>query len=469
MIYAYYFGILFFFPSPSPVLNVTSFIPEDLLLLLQAPHFPAFFFSGVLLLLLIALTVITYRIWRNWQADQRQVIKQEQHIHQLQAQHKELERQLELQHFLFSGLKHILSEVLERHVQHAATLQDESTSAGQKRESQRSLQENQQLLKLFMEDAPKLSKPEDPQFHVQEETIDLNQLLHELHSFVLREKEEQKRPQLNIYFDGPDQREAFYIQSDRQRIMQIFSILIRHSIRYTHHGKITISYQVLKNALLFTIEDTGLGFTPSEYSGLFHFFFFYGNMLSHTPAERQLELILAGEIIHHMKGEIQAESREQGGTKFIVKLPFSPLPETGNAGESNQAGEQTTQYDWTDKTILVVEDSRMAYELIKKMFSHSGAIFALEPDGIKAVGRCKNDDTIDLVLMDIQLPLMDGYKATLEIKKIRPGLTVIAQTANALAGDRKKAREAGCDEYIAKPIDIDEMGEKINQFINHRP
>jgi len=420
-------------------------------------------------LLLIALALYTYRIWRKWQADQRQVIKQEQHIHQLQAQHKELERQLELQHFFFSGLRPILREVLERHVQHAATLKDESSSAGQKRESQRSIQENQHLLKLFMEDASKLSKPEDPQFHVQEETIDLNQLLHELHSYVLREKEAQKRPQLNIHFDGPDQREAFYIRSDRQRIMQIFFILIRHSIRYTHHGTMTINYQVLKNALLFTIEDTGLGFTPSEYSGLFHFFRREGKILSLTPAERQLELILAGEIIRHMKGEIQAESREQGGTKFIVKLPYSPLPETGNIEESSRAVEDPTNYDWRGKTILVVEDSRMAYELIKKMFSHSGATFALEPDGIKAVERCKNDDNIDLVLMDIQLPLMDGYKATLEIKKIRPGLPVIAQTANALAGDRKKAREAGCDEYIAKPIDIDEMGEKINQFINHRP
>lgn len=482
MRYAVFFGSLFIAPFILPALNpaffkeiyhhwlmpdLFSFEPGWLALLVSLDlTFTGFFFPGILLLLLAGLAVYAYRIRRRWQAGQRQLEKQKQHIRQLQSQRKEVERKMEQKIFLFSGLSHILSEALDRLVKHAGILEDESPSAGQKRESQLSIQEGQQLLKLFMEDIQELSKSENPQFQTQEETINLNQFLHELHSCALREKAYQKRKELTIHFRGPAQRDAFYIQTDRKRMKQILSILIRHSIRYTHHGCIEVSYQVLEHALQFSVENSGLGFTSSEYSDLFHFFRRKAKMMSRSPAERQMELILAGEIIHHMKGEIHAESKEQGGTRFILKLPFTPLPGTGNTIGSKESGEEETVYDWTGKTILVVEDSKMAYELIEKMFSNSGATFDLEPDGIKAVERCKGDDTIDLVLMDIQLPLMDGYKATREIKKIRPGLPIIAQTANALAGDRKKAREAGCDEYIAKPIDIDEMGDKIDQILH---
>jgi len=484
MRYASFYGSLFIGPFVFPALNPAFFKEINHYRLMPAPFsfepggpallvsldltFSGFFFPGIMLLLLAGLAVYAYRIRMRWQAGQRQLVKQEQHIRHLQSQRKEWEGQMEQKIFLFSGLSHILSETLDRLVRHAGMLTAESTPAGQKRESPLSIQEPQQLLKLFIEDIKELSKLENPQFLIQQEIIDLNQLLHELHSCALREREDQKRKELTIHFTSPAQRDAFYIQTDRKRMMQILSSLIRHSIRYTHHGSIEVSYQVLEHVLQFSVENTGLGFTSSEYLDLFHFFRREAKMMSRSPAERQMELILAGEIIHQMKGKIYAESREQGGTRFILELPFTPLSGTGNATGTVETGEEETVYDWTGRTILVVEDSKMAYELIKKMFSNSGATFDLEPDGIKAVERCKRDNNIDLVLMDIQLPLMDGYTATREIKKIRPGLPVIAQTANALAGDRKKATEAGCDEYIAKPIDLDEMGDKIDQILHQR-
>ncbi|HKL37403.1 MAG TPA: response regulator [Bacteroidales bacterium] len=484
MKYTRSFGLLVicpFFPVgmyPAPSIELafsrSNLIPEILpletvwssSLISMDVNLSGFFFPAMLILLLAGLAFYAWWIWKRWQADQGQLVKQEQHIRQLQEQHKEMERQIEQKNFLFSGLSHLLSETLDRLVKHAYMLQDDSASAGQKRASHMSMQETQQLLKLFMEDTQELSKLEHSQFHVQQETIELNQLLHELHAYALREKQEQERKDLSIHFVEADNNAAFYFRTDRQRMIQILFVLIRHSIRYTHHGSIDVSYQVLEHALQFTIEDTGLGFTSSEYTDLFHFFRQTPKVISQLPAERQMELILAGEIIHNMKGEISAQTNQQGGTRFILKLPFSPLPGADNAREIRHSQEDPTVYDWSGKTILVVEDSKMAYQLIHKMFSKSGATFDKEPNGIRAVERCQRDDAIDLVLMDIQLPLMDGYEATRKIKQIRPDLPVVAQTANALAGDRKRAMEAGCDEYIAKPIDVEEMGEKIDQILN---
>ena len=122
--------------------------------------------------------------------------------------------------------------------------------------------------------------------------------------------------------------------------------------------------------------------------------------------------------------------------------------------------------NWLGRKILVVEDSYKAYDLIRMLFANSGAEFVLETDGLQALNRCRNDFSIELVLMDIQLPLMDGYESTRQIKKFRPNLPIIAQTANALSKYRRKAKNAGCDDYINKPLDRKELAVMISTYLS---
>ncbi len=122
-------------------------------------------------------------------------------------------------------------------------------------------------------------------------------------------------------------------------------------------------------------------------------------------------------------------------------------------------------YNWKDMCILVVEDNYISYRLLEIHLSQTGIKIIHAENGIKAIEAVRNRQEIDIVIMDIQIPLLNGYEATREIKKIRPELVVIAQTAYALDDDRQKCLDSGCNDYISKPIEVETMLSLINKFI----
>lgn len=119
------------------------------------------------------------------------------------------------------------------------------------------------------------------------------------------------------------------------------------------------------------------------------------------------------------------------------------------------------KYEWPDKTILIVEDDISSSFFLKEVLVDTEADLLFASNGKEAIKKCIDNSDIDLVLMDIQMPEMDGYTATEEIKKIKPDILVIAQTAYSLPEEETKAYEAGCDDYITKPIEMFELLNKI--------
>lgn len=118
------------------------------------------------------------------------------------------------------------------------------------------------------------------------------------------------------------------------------------------------------------------------------------------------------------------------------------------------------------KTILIVDDEEINFILIQEMLDEYAYNILKAENGLKAFEICKKTEAIDLVLMDIKMPIMDGYTSTKKIKEIRPNLPIIAQTAHALSGDRELALSSGCDEYISKPINRTRLIELVDYFIS---
>jgi CheY-like chemotaxis protein len=123
------------------------------------------------------------------------------------------------------------------------------------------------------------------------------------------------------------------------------------------------------------------------------------------------------------------------------------------------------KYIWIDKIILIAEDIDLNFLYISELLKPTGTMIIHAVNGKDAVERCQKEVNIDLVLMDIYMPIMNGYEATRQIKQIRPDLPVIAQTAYAMAEDRKRALEAGCVDFIAKPIGREELLSKMDKFL----
>jgi CheY-like chemotaxis protein len=125
------------------------------------------------------------------------------------------------------------------------------------------------------------------------------------------------------------------------------------------------------------------------------------------------------------------------------------------------------KYEWENKTILIVEDDVSSVFYLKEVLADTDADLIIVKDGDTAINECKMHQEIDLVLMDIQLPRLDGYYTTSRIKEFRPKLPVIAQTACALIEDIHKCKDAGCDDYIAKPIEPVILLDKMSKFLNN--
>ncbi len=129
------------------------------------------------------------------------------------------------------------------------------------------------------------------------------------------------------------------------------------------------------------------------------------------------------------------------------------------------AKKNVMDYNWTGKKILIAEDVDVNYRFLEKVLESTGAEVFRVKNGNEAVEFCKTHNDLDIVLMDIQMPDMDGFEASLIIKKIRPSLPIIAQTAHSIEKGREKGKDSGCDEYIVKPININKMYATIGKYL----
>jgi CheY-like chemotaxis protein len=163
-------------------------------------------------------------------------------------------------------------------------------------------------------------------------------------------------------------------------------------------------------------------------------------------------LTISKNLVEMLGGEIRVDSIPGEGSTFYFTLPLRISSKNISRPKEEVNPESKPALDLTGKTILVVEDVDTNYFYMSSLLQKFNCKILRANNGAKAIDICKTDPSINLVLMDIELPVLDGYKATTEIKKIRPELPIIAQTAFAMMGEREKSKEAGCNDYLAKPI-----------------
>lgn len=198
------------------------------------------------------------------------------------------------------------------------------------------------------------------------------------------------------------------------------------------------------------MRDTGPGIPADKHEWIFKRFRQLDYSINKKYGGTGLGLALVKSLAELLEGEVLLESEPGKGSTFIVLIPGLIMQQTYNNGNSNGLA----RHDWSDYTFLVVEDERSNYNLLSIMLRPSKAKLIWAKDGNEGIAMFdEHKNEIDLVLMDIRLPGINGYEVTRHIKQIRPKLPVIAQTAYAMEIEIIKARESGCDDYITKPLD----------------
>ena len=253
---------------------------------------------------------------------------------------------------------------------------------------------------------------------------------------------------------------------DPLRIGQVLLNLLSNAVKFTDSGSVTLQAFFAEELLIFRVTDTGIGMNEEQLSQLFIPFQQADGSMTRRFGGTGLGLTIAKRMAELMEGDIRVESQLGKGSVFEFRLPYHPSEEdhvSAISQTADPAGKRLTGF-----TILVAEDDPINQEILKLNLTDEGARVVVVSDGQQAVKRILEDgaETYHAVLMDMQMPVLDGLEATRQILKLVPGLPVIGQTANAFEQDQEKCLAAGMVGYIAKPIDPEAMISLVLQHLS---
>ncbi|MEA2107214.1 MAG: response regulator [Bacteroidota bacterium] len=284
----------------------------------------------------------------------------------------------------------------------------------------------------------------------------------------LQFKQEQHRlNKEHISFTINKQKDDPQIYTDTIRLKQILSNLLNNAFKFTDKGFIKVGYEAIKINKIpyfrFFVSDSGIGIPEEKSSIIFKRFGQIKTQNNKTYQGTGLGLSICKGLAKLLGGEIGFEST-QNETTFYFTVP-DKYDSFVNNKKSIINDKKTILQKWDNIKILVVEDNTDNLEFLRTLLEKNGAIVLSARTGEEAVEIIKQDETIQIVLMDIQLPQMNGLETTQIIKAINPDIPVIAQTAYALYDDCDICLKNGCDDYVPKPLKKDVLFEKINHYI----
>ena len=360
----------------------------------------------------------------------------------------------------------------------------ESDNAEERREYYEIVDANNERLLQLINEILDLSKIESGIVEFTYGPVRLHTLCKEIHdAHVFR------CPQgVELRFDSPD--EALSIHSDKNRIFQVFSNLIGNAFKFTTEGSVSYGYKQEGERVVFYVKDTGLGIEPEKLERVFQRFAKLNNFAQGTG----LGLSICKTIIERLGGEIAVSSEVGTGTTFTFWLPLeNVIQDTETGTNSHLPGEavgtqpsevlpakedtprpkeETTEKEedlrataagTEQATILIAEDTDSNFDLLNAILGRKYRLVRAR-DGMEAV-TMYDEVNPDLILMDIKIPNLDGLEATRIIRQLSAEVPIIAQSAYAYEHDRNAAEEAGCNDFISKPIAQEKLKEKIKKWL----
>jgi signal transduction histidine kinase len=253
---------------------------------------------------------------------------------------------------------------------------------------------------------------------------------------------------LTIHSHLPKSTNAF---TDGKKLNNILSCLIDNAIKFTKVGSIDLDIFKADDFLKFSIKDTGIGIPKNKHHEIYQRFMQVDGSNTRQFEGSGLGLSIAKAHIEMLGGTIWLESEEGKGSTFYFTIPLILVPDEKNL-VSVKIPNRRPDHQVRNLKILIAEDNEISGILISLVVKKFGQDVIIAKTGVEAVEACRSHPDIDLVLMDIKMPEMDGHEATRQIRRFNSDVVIIAQTAYALPGDREMAIAAGCNDYIAKPI-----------------
>ena len=301
---------------------------------------------------------------------------------------------------------------------------------------------------------------ESGQMQISISEIEINRKTLDLYSFF---KPEVEKKGMILELNNSLFANESIIKTDIDKLNSILTNLIKNAIKYSHKGIIEFGYIKKGRFLEFYVKDNGIGINEKRQQAIFDRFVQADIEDRDVYEGNGLGLSISKAYVEMLGGKIWVESQEGLGSTFYFTIPYKPViieipDKTETTVHSSQGGKlgviskRIIDPEDSGLKILIVEDEEFADLHLSIILKNIAKEILHAKTGTEAVEICQNNPDLDLILMDVKMPIMDGYEATKEIRKFNKDVLIIAQTAYALLGDREKALKAGCDDYISKPI-----------------
>jgi signal transduction histidine kinase/CheY-like chemotaxis protein len=326
------------------------------------------------------------------------------------------------------------------------------------------INENGKMLIELLDDIIDMSKLDAGQYDISMKPFLLNNMMQELEKVIRLNLDQQnkKNVKLNLIADPG----IVSIYSDENRLKQVLYNFLTNATKFTLHGEIAFGYKVNNKDVEFFVTDTGIGIKEEYVKDIFNRFYKVDNAAYTTlPRGTGIGLSISRVLVEKLGGSISVASVYEKGSSFSFTLPSVlvdsvPLPKEKALleGTFNLAG-----------TVLVTEDDESNMLLITTILKKLGVAHKKAYNGVEALEMYRQHTEIELVLMDINLPLMDGFETLRQLKLIKPDLSVIALTAHAMQSDMDMVLSRGFDGYISKPIDQVVLVEYLKKYLTWQP
>jgi len=310
-------------------------------------------------------------------------------------------------------------------------------------------------------DIIEVSKIETGQVDVTQTLVNICDLLNYLFLFF---KPETEKKGIQLFLENELSGKECNITTDKIKINSILTNLIKNAIKYSDSGSIKISCQKKSPHLLFSVEDEGIGIPVNRQKAIFERFVQADIEDSRAQEGSGLGLAITQSYAKMLGGEVWVESQEGIGSTFYATIEYIP----SNCIESGlKPKESKIMSDELKKIeILVAEDDNVSFLLLQNILSKENYHLTQVTNGLEVVDMLQRTPNFHLILMDIKMPEMDGIEATKKVREFNSTIPIIAQTAYALEGDKEKALQAGCNGYISKPINKDDLLKQIRKYVD---
>ena len=310
-----------------------------------------------------------------------------------------------------------------------------------------------------------ISKIEAKIVTIYNKDVNISKQINEIFTFF---KPEANKKGIELFVTTDTKLSEIKIQSDPDKIYAIIQNLVKNAIKFTKKGSIEIGYFINDNSLQVFVSDTGIGISIDRQPYVFDRFVQADIEDKEVYEGSGLGLTISKSYAEMLGGNIHLKSIEGQGSTFTLTLPYNGILENDEEELRNSKNSANTNVnETTPLNILIVDDESLVQIYLQEILFKKANQLYVASDGSEALNLLKSNPAINLILLDIQMPIMNGYEVARQIRSFNKDIIIIAQTAFVQTGDREKALAVGCNDYISKPINKFELFEKINNFFSN--